>query len=185
MPTINRGACAPSGKSRWSHNGVRQHHRIHIPERSPPERPLRLTGGLVKSFNFVDGNHLGDSRTLLRILRATSLTRCLAYTPWARTLTPLPINVSRMFSPSSLMATRFFSSTTSSRPLRSARAVSHAVFNSVAQGATSIPSNTNLRCFELSKTEIFNMAVAPYTLDIRQEPCQTCRAVSLWIFRRK
>jgi hypothetical protein len=48
-----------------------------------------------------------------------------------------------------------------------------------------MPSTISWRCFELSKTEIFNMTVAPYTRDIRQELCQTCRAVSLCIFRVK
>jgi len=78
-----------------------------------------------------------------------------------RSLTFSLINCSSTLSPSALMAIRLLRSTISSRPWRSALAVSHAVASSAAQGAISLPSTTSRRRRGLSTTEILNMRTRP------------------------
>ena len=81
---------------------------------------------------------------------------CFVNTPEQRTFTPSLISWQKRFSPSWLIAVRFRTSITSSRPLRPARARSRADSTSLTHGETSLPSMTSLRCLGLSMIEILN-----------------------------
>src|SRR5258708_6916273 len=79
-------------------------------------------------------------------------------TPLQRNLIPPFINPRITSSPSWLIIVICFISITSSRPRRSALALSQVLFSSAAHGAMSFPSTTNRRCLELSISEIFSIA---------------------------
>src|SRR5580692_7519085 len=114
------------------------------------------------THNDVDScSHLFISRRSLRARRVSCFNMCFVNTPREQNLTPSPINLRITSSPSWLIAVMCFISITSSRPLRSALAFSHALLSSAAHGAVSLPSNTKRRRVGVSMNEIFSILCLP------------------------
>src|SRR5579864_6585638 len=137
-------------------------------QKGPPRASLASSSKLqLRAFN-----HPLRVTEFFLARRVSSLTACFVNTPSQRNLIPSFINVRITFSPSWLMLEMCCISTTSSRPRRSVLAFSHALFSSVAQGATSFPSTTSRRCLALSISEIFSIA-SPTRSKARRRPNPT------------